>query len=355
MSIRSSIAIGAVLFTVAAASIAAEPARERVKVDTTRHWKGHHFAMTNWFYKHKWSDPAEQIRILAEAGYQGVKLSLKDDPGRWKMLPAYLKALKEHDIKLTAIHCRFYLEDGTYPQVIKDNLPLLKDSGVILVPSVGSRKKADRRDPAAVESAVKILREMSDDAQRFGLGGITPYMHINNWAETIDDCLFLAEKVDRDNVGVMFHLHHWTAVTQREAGASFRVDQTALREALERAKPYLMLVVIQGQDNNAATHKIVGEGDFDLRPLVRILADLNYEGPLGSMGYTQSGDIPGKLGRAQKGWIKIRDEATAPDYKPDAAKAPADKPAEKKPAVMPATKPNGATIKGVRASGSLKG
>jgi sugar phosphate isomerase/epimerase len=271
-----------------------------MKVDLVQdlHWKDHHFAMTNWFYKYKFGDPELQIKLLAERGYGGVMLTLKDDPGRWKMLPRYLAALKKHDMRLTAIHARFFIEDGTYPQVIKDNLPLLKDTKVVLVPSVASRKRMDRKDPKAVEMAVKILREMSDDAKKFGLGGIAPYMHIHNWIESIDDNVRIAKAVDRPNVGVMFHLHHWQAVGNR--------DLEKLRKDLTAAKPYLMVVVIQGTDQDKATHKILGEGDFDMTPLIRTLREIDYQGPLGTMGYTQSGDVPAKLDRAFQAWGKIK-------------------------------------------------
>jgi len=276
------------------------PANGPMQVDLVEdlHWQDHHFAMTNWFYNYKWSEPAAQIGILAECGYGGAMLSLKDDPNRWNMLPAYLAALKEHNLRLTAIHMRFYIEDGTYPQVIKDNLPLLKDTQVILIPSVGSRKKLDRKDPQAIEMAVKILREMSDDAEQYGLGGIAPYMHIGNWIETIDDNVRIAKAVDRRNVGAMFHLHHWQAVGNR--------DLETLRKDLSEAKPYLMIVVIQGTDQDNATHKILGEGSFDMVPLVSILREIDYQGPLGTMGYTQRGDIPDKLKRAFQAWGKIK-------------------------------------------------
>ena len=273
------------------------------KVDLVQdlHWKDHHFAMSNWFYNYKFNQPKLHVKLLKERGYGGIMLSLKDDPGRWKNLPAYLAAMKEHGTRLTAIHARFYIEDGTYPQVIKDNLPLLKGTKVILIPSVGSRTKMDRKDPEAVAMAVKILREMSDDAKKYDLGGIAPYMHIGNWIETIDDNVRIAKAVNRRNVGVMFHLHHWQAVGGREI--------TKLRADLLNAKPYLMIVVIQGTDQNKATHKILGEGDYDMVPLVKTLREMDYRGPLGTMGYTQKGDIPAKLTRAYIAWEKIRAEA----------------------------------------------
>ena len=234
------------------------------------------------------------------------------------MLPRYLTALAEHDMQLTAIHARFYLEDGSYPQVIKDNLPLLRNSGVILVPSVGTRGAGDsvsRQDPQLVASCVATLQEMASDAERYGLGGVAPYMHINNWIESLDDNLRIVEQVNRRNVGVMFHLHHWTAIAKREhernhPNQAFRVDQRTLADDLRRAFPYLMIVVIQGQDDDAATHKIVGEGSFDLVPLVRILHELNYQGPLGTMGFTQRGDIPAKLSLAMTAWRGIQQQGT---------------------------------------------
>lgn len=277
----------------------ASPEGERLQVDIVpdTNWQKHHFAMTNWFYRYKWDEPATQIDILARCGYDGVMLSLKDDPKRWRMLPAYLAGLRKRGMRLTAIHVRFYIEDGTYPQVIKDNLQRLRGTNVVLVPSVGSRENAGRQDPQAVEAAVKILREMSDDAKEYALGGVAPYMHINNWIETIEDNVRVAQAVDRRNVGVMFHLHHWQSVGNRE------LDQ--LRADLIKAKPYLMLVVIQGTDQDKATHKILGEGSFDMLPLVRTLRELDYRGPVGTMGFTQGGDIPGKLQRAHRAWGEI--------------------------------------------------
>jgi hypothetical protein len=118
-----------------------------------------------------------------------------------------------------------------------------------------------------------------------------------------DDTLRIAKAVDRRNVGVMFHLHHWQAVGNR--------DLEKLREDLAKAQTYLMIVVIQGTDKDKATHKILGEGSFDMVPLVRTLRDIAYHGPLGTMGYTQSGDIPGKLKRGHQAWGEIK---TAADY-----------------------------------------
>lgn len=291
-----------VLAALTVSNLHAEPANE-VDLVQNLHWKDHHFAMTNWFYKYQFENPKLHVQLLKERGYGGVMLSLKDDPNRWKHLPVYLEELKKAGMHLTAIHARFYLEDGTYPQVIKDNLPLLKGSKVVLVPSVGSRSKMDRKDPKAVAIAVKILREMSDDAKKYELGGIAPYMHIGNWIETIQDNVRIAKEVNRRNVGVMFHLHHWQAVGGRE--------HAKLKADLLAAKPYLLIVVIQGTDIDKATHKIVGEGTFDMVPMIKALREMDYRGPLGTMGYTQAGDIPGKLKSASKAWEKIKAESLA--------------------------------------------
>ncbi len=105
------------------------------------------------------------------------------------------------------------------------------------------------------------------------------------------------------NVGVMFHLHHWQAVGNR--------DHDKLRADLVKAKPYLMIVVVQGTDNDKATHKILGDGSFDMVPLVRALREMDYQGPLGTMGYTQSGEIPDRLKRAYQAWGKIKASAKA--------------------------------------------
>ncbi len=269
------------------------------------HWEHHHFTMTNCFYNYQWGDPDAQIRILAEKGYEGVMLSLSARPERWKMLPAYLAAMKKHDVRLIAIQTHIHIEDGTYPQMIKDNLPLLKDTKVILLPCVASRTKMGREDPKAVAMAVKILRELSDDAEEYGLGGVAPYPHVTHWTESIHDCLRIAKAVDRRNFGVMLHLWHWQAVGNR--------GYDKLRADLIEAKPYLMAIVIQGTDEDKATHKMVGQGSFDMVPLVRTLREIDYQGPLGTMAYTQRGDIPGKLDLAYKAWQQIKQQTTDDD------------------------------------------
>lgn len=67
-----------------APATAAQDVKKDTKVDIVQdlHWTKSHFAMTHWFYKCKWNEPATQIAILAERGYDSVMLSLKDDPRR---------------------------------------------------------------------------------------------------------------------------------------------------------------------------------------------------------------------------------------------------------------------------------
>ena len=69
---------------------------------------------------------------------------------------------------------------------------------------------------------------------------------------------------------------------------------------------FFQKVQIQGTDKDKATHKVVGEGSFDMVPLVRTLREMDYQGPLGTMGYTQSGDIPAKLKQGHKAWETIK-------------------------------------------------
>lgn len=276
--------------------VTAVAADEPLKVDLIQDlpWTKSHFAMTNWFYAYK-STPAEQIRILKQSGHDSALLSLKADEERWKQLPAYLAAMREHGVRLAGIHTAVVIEDGTYPKVVKDNLPLLKGSNALLVPSVASKTKKPQTDPETLQQAAKILREMSDDCVKYGLGGVAMYTHVDNWVETLDDALRVAVAADRRNVGTIFHLYHWQAKGGRDLAADLR-----------RARPYLLCVIIQGTDKDRAVHKVLGEGSFDLSPLVRTLREMGYHGPLGTMGYSQSGDIPAKLARSRQAWERMK-------------------------------------------------
>lgn len=73
-----------------------------------------------------------------------------------------------------------------------------------------------------------------------------------------------------------------------------------------------MCVILQGTDADKATHKVLGEGTFDMVPLVRTLHAMDYQGPLCTMGFTQSGDIPAKLARGRRAWERIKSEALRP-------------------------------------------
>jgi sugar phosphate isomerase/epimerase len=254
--------------------------------------------MTNWFYNYKWDDPEEQIRILKQCGYDSALLSLKVDPARWALLPGYLAGMKKYGVRLLGIHVGMDIDADTYPEVVKKHLPMLKDSKALLIPSVGSSKKADRNDPAAIARGARILRQMSDDCYKYGLGGVATYTHVGNWVETVDQGLRLAEAADRRNVGTMFHLFHFQATHSKDMEATLR-----------RAKPYLMVVIIQGTDKEQATNKVLGEGTFDVVPLVRTLREIGYQGPLVTMGFSQRGDIPEKLLRGRQAWEKIKRDA----------------------------------------------
>lgn len=286
-----------------AADAASPPGRPEMKVDLVQdlHWTKSHGAMTNWFYDYKWKEPETQVRILKECGYESLTLSLKSEPARWAMLPGYLAGMKRHGVKLTGIHVVLTIEDDTYPAVIKQNLPLLKDSKALLIPSISSRTKRSRTDPAAIERAAKLCREMAADCRKYGLGGVAMYTHVGDWVETVDDALRVAKAADDPNVGTIFHLHHFQATKSRD-----------LHGTLRRAMPYLMCVILQGTDADKATHKVLGEGTFDMVPLVRTLHEMGYQGPLCTMGYTQSGDIPAKLARGRQAWERIKSEALRP-------------------------------------------
>ena len=85
-------------------------------------------------------------------------------------------------------------------------------------------------DPAGDERAVQVIREMANLVPDSGAQFLL-YPHTDFWLERIEDCVRVADQVDRPDVGVMFNLCHWLRVSKDR-------DYTS---RLKQALPRLMM------------------------------------------------------------------------------------------------------------------
>jgi sugar phosphate isomerase/epimerase len=127
--------------------------------------------------------------------------------------------------------------------------------------------------------------------------------------ERIEDCIRVADKVNRPDVGVMFNLCHWLRVE----------DEKSLRPVLEAARPYLMAVSINGADRAEDVRSgkgqmilPLGKGAFDVGQVLRILEEIGYRGPVGLQCWGLPGDARMHLAESIEAWKRMAKSAGTP-------------------------------------------
>ncbi len=234
---------------------------------------------------------AQQAEMLDALGFDGVGHLWFDG------IEERLKTLDAHGLKLFQIYERIDLSKSpAYDRSrLQELLPLLKGRGtqIALLLTGGTPS-----DASLDETAVNILREIADMAAPYDVS-IALYPHRNDWLETVDDGIRVTQKVNRENVGVMFNLCHWAMVDEEQN----------LEPLLKRAMPHLSGVTINGCDPPAVVKTpgakwitSLDEGSFDVQRVVRLLQDLGYRGAIGLQCYGITSDARVHLERSMHVW-----------------------------------------------------
>lgn len=232
----------------------------------------------------------EQAVMLKELGYTGVGHLWLDK------LPERLQTLDKEGLKLYQITMLVSIDPAKdpYDPKFKECMPLLKGRNVQFLLIMNGMKPSDL---AGDERAVKIVGEMADIAKPAG-AEILLYPHTSDWLEQIEDCVRVAAKVDRPNVGAMFNLCHWLKVSKDRDYES----------RLKLAMPYLRAVSINGadvQDEGKGWERYIqplGRGTFDTCTFLERLSALGYHGPVGLQCYGITGDVRVHLEESLKAW-----------------------------------------------------
>jgi sugar phosphate isomerase/epimerase len=238
----------------------------------------------------------EQAAMLKDLGYAGVgHLWLDNVEKRLKSLDAKGLKLFQITMLVNIVPGKEPYDDRKFTQV----LSLIKGRGVQFCVLMDGMKPSD---PAGDAPAVEILRKMSVEARDSG-ADLLLYPHANQWLERIEDCVRVADKVDRANVNVMFNLCHWLRV---DPGRDYK-------PLLKRAMPRLHAVSICGADvtmkNPAWTRDYIlplDQGTFDLGAFLKTLKELGYRGPIGLQCYGIGGDAREHLARSMAAWRKLK-------------------------------------------------
>ena len=236
----------------------------------------------------------EQAQMLKELGYDGVgHIWLEKVPER-------LKSLDDAGLKLYQITMQVNIAPGkpAYDAKFKEVLGLVKGRNVQFLLLISGAKASDATSDTR---GVEVIRGISDLAKEYPGTQILLYPHVGNWTERIEDCVRVADKVDRPNVGVIFNLCHW-----------LRVDkQRDYKPLLQKAMPRLWAVSINGADERddkpgwARYIQPLGAGSFDVGALLKILKDLGYKGPIGLQCFGIGGDTKEHLKKSMEAWKKL--------------------------------------------------
>jgi hypothetical protein len=182
---------------------------------------------------------------------------------------------------------------------IEQVLPALKPHRTQLAMLIVGGKPSD---PALDDRAAALINRLADLVKSYGVS-IVLYPHSNDWLEKASDGVRLAKKINRPGeVGVMFNLCHWMKADPNRD----------LRAVLTEAKPWLMAVSFSGSDTPEQVRagrgnwiQPLGQGTYDVRQLLKLLAELDYKGPIGLQCYGLKGDPLEILTRSKTAWDRL--------------------------------------------------
>lgn len=237
----------------------------------------------------RFSTHEKRAEALGELGFDGIGSASFPKDGN---VSAMLEAYEARDLRVFSFYTGGSVsgEGGQPAAGLYEAIPKLKGSSVVLEIYL----KGDRGKDLD-EQAVAWLRELAEKASQSGLV-IALYPHTSMYIETIGDAVRLAKKVDRENVGVMFNLCHF-----------LRIEPDAdLRKALTEARPYLQQVSLSGADQGGRDWKALiqplGQGSYDVRPLIEFLDEIDFRGPVGVQCFNISGDSRVFLKQSIEAW-----------------------------------------------------
>lgn len=248
------------------------------------------FAMETGLRDGKHDTPEAQAATLKELGYHG------GDHLGLKGIPETLAAFDTAGLGFFAVYTPLNVNaDGVqWEEGLEDTIKALKGHDTVLWFSVASKTYA-ASSPDGDGILVPALLKLSDMAAESGLR-IALYPHTNDLVQSVADAVRVADKVNRENVGVTFNLCHWLKVDKGE-----RFD-----ELLKAALPRLFMVTINGADTGGENWDTLiqplNAGSYDVFSFVKTIVDAGYTGPIGLQGYGIKGDSKENLGRSISAW-----------------------------------------------------
>ena len=227
----------------------------------------------------------DQARLLKDLGYDGICTRPGDHTAE------LLAAFDEHRVGVLQTYITLSAKDAGIPAHVEKHFELLAGRGTIIWLML--------LDPDASDGeAVAIIRKVCDAAAAHGLS-VVLYPHHGCRTSTALECDRLRRLADRPGLGVSFNLCHFLRQNEDEL----------LEETVRSIAPHLRLVQVSGANHvppDKATWddliKPLGEGDFDVGRLFRVLDEIGYTGPVNLQCYRIPPPAQKHLATSMKTW-----------------------------------------------------
>ena len=245
----------------------------------------------------------DQADLLQRLGYPGICVRPVS------ATPEMMDAFEGRGIKVMASY--FSLMAGTEPPAsLEAHFEVIKRHQPFIWLAI---KKAEGADD---EAAASTIRKVVDLAAKHGLETVLyPHAGAGYHTDTVKSCERIYPLVDREKLGLSFNLCHYLAQTPAN-----QLNQ--LEATLKGIGPRLKLVQISGA--NSLDHprvdwkeliKPLGQGDFDVARVIRILDEVGYEGPVNLNCYKIAQPPAEYLAASMKWWRANQQEDPSPSTK----------------------------------------
>ena len=243
-----------------------------------------------------------QASLLKKLGYDGMEV--RETIGILETLEVFNK----EGLKLCTDYMTIDIDKREpYLPEWKQIIPKLKGTGIILWIHIHS-ERFKPSDQAADDEIVKVLQELADLAQPYGVR-LAIYHHIGFLSEKAEDSYRLAQKVNRENVGSVINLCHFLKTDSDEN----------VEKIINLSLPKLFAVSISGADAGD-TKKMdwdriiqpLGKGTFDVYRFVEILAERGFQGPFGVQCYNLRGTPETYLKQSSDAWKDFKQRYAVP-------------------------------------------
>ncbi|MDX1284531.1 MAG: sugar phosphate isomerase/epimerase family protein [Draconibacterium sp.] len=235
-----------------------------------------------------------QIQMVKDLGYDGFAGHHSQDNLK------LFYALKKEGLKMPEIYWGADLDEKgnfIYKEEIKEVIKAAKGTG-LMVALYTNAKAFDKNRTKGDKLFAKGFQELADFAAKYGTK-VAVYPHVNNYCETSEHSIRLAQLVDRENFGVIYNTCHLLKVEGEEGW----------KDKLINALPYLYMISINGADSGNTREmgwdqliQPLGEGTFDTYKIVKLAKDNGYKGLFGLQCYNIKQDCKEALAKSMNTW-----------------------------------------------------